>query len=52
MVLKEKIKMARYDKDNKKHNFTIIVSGRTQEELQGRIEKTIFKQSLTGAFLR
>lgn len=55
-LLKQKIKVTRMElnEENKRirRNATVYVSGRTPEELAGRVEKTITRWCLNGWELR
>lgn len=47
MIIKQRVK---FTKDG--HNYTLIISGRTTEELNGRVEKAINREMHKGAELR
>lgn len=47
MIIKQRVK---FTKDG--HNYTLVIGGRTIEELKGRVEKAINREMHKGAELR
>lgn len=47
MIIKQRVK---FTKDG--HNYTLVISGRTTEELKGRVEKAVNREMHKGAELR
>lgn len=47
MIIKQRVKFTKEG-----HNYTLVISGRTKEELNGRVEKTVNREIHKGATLR
>lgn len=52
MLVKERVKFSKVDEMGKKRNVCIVVSGRSIEELQGRIDQLIARRLMLGYTLR
>lgn len=52
MIIKQRVKLTKVNEDGTKKNFTIVVCGRTPEELLGRVEKNVNRYLQKGYLLR
>lgn len=52
MVIKQRIHFQYLDDENKRRRCTVIVAGRTEEELRGRVEKAVNRYLHKGYELR
>lgn len=52
MIIKQRVHFEYRDEQNKKRRCTVIVGGRTEEELNGRVEKMISRYLNNGYTLR